>query len=136
MKKRIIIISVALAVEFAIILTICGVNGVLTTSMPAKDVTRFLCDGFFVSGAIGLGVGGLMWTTKMGAFDGFGYTLSRWKESLFKNRRDWHAQEKYSEYKEKQAEKRKKIRISEMLIIGGASVVVAAILLIVYNFAF
>ena len=136
MKKIAITISVALAVELAIILLICGLNGVLTTSVGEQEVARYLCDGFFVSGVLFLGVGGLMWTSKLGTFDGIGYTVSRWKDSLFNNRRDWHEKEKYAEYKKRVAEKKKNKDVDIIIIIGGVALVVASMLLLVYNFAY
>ena len=136
MKEKIIKISILLAVELAIILLICGLNGVLTTDLPPKEVTRFVCDGFFSAGLLFICFGGFVWTKKQGAYDGFGYTVNLWKDQIFNNKRDWHAKEKYADYKERVAEKNKKKSFSEFLLVGGVSTVIASILLIVYNFAF
>ena len=136
MKKRLITISILLAIELALILLICGTNGALTSDMAPRQVTRHVCDGFFVAGLILVCIGGLVWTSKQGAYDGIGYTVSQWKDSLTNNRRDWHSKEKYSDYKKRVAEKNKKKSISEYLIVGGASIVMASILLLVYQFAF
>ena len=135
-KEKIIIWVVTLVMELGLILMVCGLNGVFTTSISPQDTVKYVCDGFFASGILLLCFGGLMWTSKMGTFDGLGYTVQHWKESLFRNKRDWHPSEDYYDYAAKQKEKKKKKTFNEMLIIGGASVVIAIILFIVYKCAF
>jgi hypothetical protein len=135
-KKKIITISIMIVVELAVLLMICGLNGVFTENLGAKDVVRFLCDGFFAPGLLYICLGGLVWVSKLGTFDGLGFTVSHWKQSLFNNRRDWHKEEDYYNYKKRQAEKKKNRTFNEFLIVGGASVTIASVLLIVYNCAF
>ena len=136
MRKKIIKISIILAIELAIILLTCGLNGVFTENLSAQDTAQYVCDGFFVSGILWLCFAGLSWSSKMGTFDGVGYTFTRWKESILNNKRDWHQKENFGEYKERQAKNKKNKEFSELLIIGGVSLIVASILLLVYNFAF
>ena len=136
MKKKLLTLTILILVHIGIILTVCGIDGVLTESMPQQEVVRFVCDGFYVAGILYLCIGGLIWASKEGAFDGLGYTISNWKHSIFHNTRDWKKKESFQEYKERVAEKKKDRKVSEAIIIGGISVVVASVLLIVYNCAF
>lgn len=136
MKKKIITLSIIILVFIGIILTVCGINGLFTKAIAPKETVRFVCDAFFVAGVLYACIGGLIWASGEGAFDGIGYAMATWKHSIFHNTRDWKKKESYQEYKERRAEKKKEKRVNEVVIIGGSSIVIAAILLLVYNFAF
>ena len=136
MKKTIITYLLSIVVAIGIILTVCGVKGVLTTDMSQQEVVRYVCDGFFVSAILTLGIGGLSWASRQGAFDGLGYSFSLWKQRYTTHKRDWMNKESFSEYKERMTEKKKKKEINHFFIIGGIFAVVAALLYIVYSFAF
>ena len=82
MKKKIIKLIIMLVIEAGLILTVCGVNGVLTEpNMDPQMVVRYVCDGFCVAGGVYLCLAGLFWATNEGVFDGFGYHASMWFNS-------------------------------------------------------
>ena len=67
-------------------------------------VLRALCDGFFVAGALVMGMSGLMFAGNEGVFDIFGFGIShvfttRWPG--LSTMPDEHRKEKYVEYKER-----------------------------------
>lgn len=134
MKKNIITYVVSIILATGIILTVCGVSGVLTTEMEEKEIVRYTCDGFFVSAALMLCFGVLVWASKLGAFDGFGYSFVMLKHKLTNTKRDFKT-ETYTEYKERVAEKRKVNEVNHFMIIGGVLILVATILFLVYSFA-
>ncbi|MBO7326892.1 MAG: DUF3899 domain-containing protein [Clostridia bacterium] len=136
MKKKLLTLTILILVHIGIILTVCGIDGVFTESMAQQEVVRFVCDGFYVAGILYLCIGGLIWASKEGAFDGLGYTVSNWKHSIFHNTRDWKKKETFQEYKERVSEKKKGRRVNEAIIIGGVSILIASVLLIVYHCAF
>ncbi len=133
--KPYIILSV---VVIGVILTVCGINGLFTEELPPKQVVRYVCDAFFVAGALVLAIAGLTWCGKQGAFDGIGYSFS----FLFDLRKPsnkrltWKKKESFEEYVERKRAKDSKKTIKHFLIIGGILILVSAILLIVYNTAF
>ena len=136
MKKKIVGLIVALIIEISMVLSICGLSGLFTEQLEPQDIVRYVCDGFFAAGMLNVCIGGLLWVSKQGTFDGLGYTVSRWKDSIMKNRRDWHKEQDYYDYQQKQAEKKKQKSVNEMFVVGGASLVIAIVLFIVYKFAF
>ena len=136
MKKKFITLTILILVHIGIILTVCGVDGVFTKTMAPQEVVRYVCDGFFVAGVVYICIGGLIWASAKGAFDGIGYHISYTMHSIFHNKRDWKKKETFQEYQERREEKNKGLKVNDAIIIGGISIVVASILLIVYNFAF
>lgn len=136
MKKKILTLSISILAHIGIILAVCGMDGVFTKSLSQQDIVRFVCDGFYVAGVFYICIVGLIWASGQGAFDGIGYSISTWTHSVFHNRRDWKKKESYQEYKERRAQKKKEMYIEENIIIGGISVLIASILLLVYNFAY
>lgn len=137
MNKRLIIsYVVAVVVAVGLILVVCGSNGVLTKSTSQQETVKYVCDGFFASAVVLLGLGGLTWASGQGTFDGLGYTFSLWKERFINHKRDWHKKEDFQEYKERKAEKKKNRQLNHYLVMGGVLMIVAAILMVVYNFAY
>ena len=136
MKKNIISYVVAVVVSVGLILLVCGTKGVLTSHLTQQEIIKYVCDGFFVAAVVLLGMGGLTWASGQGTFDGLGYTFSLWKEKFTNHKKDWHKREDFQEYKERKAEKKKNRKINHFLVMGGVLMIVAAILMIVYNFAF
>lgn len=136
MKKNIISYVVAVVVSVGLILLVCGTKGVLTSHLTQQETIKYVCDGFFVAAVVLLGMGGLTWASGQGTFDGLGYTFSLWKEKFTNHKKDWHKREDFQEYKERKAEKKKNRKINHFLVMGGVLMIVAAILMIVYNFAF
>ncbi len=125
-------------ISLAVILLVCGLNGLFTEDLPQKDVVKFVCNAFFVAGVLVLGIAGLSFSSKHGAFDGFGYAISSlWDvHKPSKRRLTWTKKETYQEYIERKHSKDKNKQIKHLLIIGGILLMVAIILLVVYNYAF
>ncbi len=125
-------------IALAVILLVCGLNGLFTTEMPQQDVVKYVCNAFFVAGVLVLGIAGLTFSSKHGAFDGFGYAISSlWDvHKPSKRRLTWTKKETYQEYVERKHSKDKNKQILHLLIIGGILLIVAIILLVVYNCAF
>ena len=90
---------------------------------------RAFCDGYFLSAAVFLAWGGLVFTYNGGALDGLGYAAKIGIDRLKRN----YEEEKISflEYREKRENKAKPPR--ETLLAGLVLAVIAAILLAVYN---
>ena len=135
MKTTLIKIAVQIVIALAIILTICGVNGLLTEQCEQSKVLKVLCDAFFVPGVVLLCVSGLSWASDKGAFDAIGYGLSTFFNTHMPAGKglDWHKKETYQEYIErKHSPEKKKKKLNVALIFGGVLIVVAVALLIAY----
>lgn len=121
-KKLLIILAAATAIAIGIAFA----RGI--AQAEGKDVLRCLSDAFFVSGALVLLSGGLVWCADNGVADGLTYGASR----LFR-RRGVHYEEHretYSEYRERKHTK--KLRIAEFLIGGGIYLLLSVLILIPY----
>lgn len=133
---RLYIFTVVISV--AVILLVCGLNGLLTEEKTDKETIKILCDAFFVTGVLVMGMGALSWASTKGAFDGLGYSIS----SLInvhrpsKKRMTWSKAETYEEYVERKHEKDGKKRYMHLLFVGLAMIIVAVIFLIVYYAGF
>lgn len=135
MKTTLIKVAVLFLIVLAAVLTICGVNGLLTEQCDQSKVLRVLCDAFFVPGVVLLCISGLSWASDKGAFDALGYSIS----TLFNTHMpagkglNWRKKETYQEYIERKhpAEKKKK-KLNVALIFGGVLLVVSVALLIAY----
>ena len=134
MKKQIKTYAITLAVAVAIMIGVSALRGAFTTAFSPKEAIRCACDAFFVTGILYLCVGGIIWASKMGTFDGFGYSFSLWKQRYTNNKRDWRNEESFYDYKERKAEKKKGRQVNHVLIVGAVFVMIAAILLLVFHF--
>lgn len=127
-----------IVVSLAVVLLVCGLNGLLTEKKDAQETVRILCDAFFVAGVLIMGMGALSWSSTKGAFDGLGYSIS----SLInlhrpsKKRMSWSKSETYEEYVERKHERDGKKQFRHLLFVGLAMIIVAVILLIVYHAGF
>ena len=136
MKKTILTYTISIIVAIGLVLMVCGINGVLTTQMEQKEVVRYVCDGFFVSAILFICIGTLSWTSRDGVFDGIGYAFYMFKQRYLNVKKDGKFGETYSEYKERVREKKSKGSFVHFFIVGGAFVIVASVLFLVYSFAF
>lgn len=90
---------------------------------------RAFCDGYFLSAAIFLAWGGLVFTYNGGALDGLGYAA---KIGIGRLKRDYEEKKvSFLEYREKREEKAKSPR--ETLLAGLVLAAIAAILLAFYD---
>ena len=115
-------------IGFAIFLVVLIME--LTREIP---VLRALCDGFFVAGALVMGMSGLMFAGNEGVFDIFGFGIShvfttRWPG--LSTMPDEHRKEKYVEYKERK--RKNPSKPLPILLAGSIYMVLALITLAIY----
>lgn len=116
------------AVEAALIVGVLFIRGIADAAENAV-ILQICCDAFFVVGALFIGFGLLVWMANDGAFNSIGFvskTLLSLKWSTFGN-----FKEEYLEYCERK--NKAKSSFIELIILGAAAVVIAGILLAVYN---
>lgn len=126
MKRRSILI--AAAVGAAIVALVCFV-----ANSGTQTVLGRLCDGCFVAGVLLAGCGGLGFAGKCGMFDIFAFGIRavlhiRWPWTA--PRKEDAEKETYADYKLRMAEKRK--TPVALLVVGGAYLLLAGLLLILY----
>ena len=115
-------------IGLVIALLVCWIEG-LFSAEAAGDVLRILSDGFFVAGALFLGMGGLTWTRNGGVMDGLGFTF---KTAIGRLRADYEASHMtFAEYREE----REKKATSPMpsLLSGLTHCAVAIVFFLVYQ---
>ena len=121
-RKMLIILAIACAIAIGTAFS----RGIVHAE--GKDVLRCLSDAFFVSGALILFSGIIVWCADNGVADGLTYGASR----IFK-RRGVHYEEKresYSEYKERKHAK--KLKVAEFILAGGIFILLSILTLIPY----
>lgn len=135
MKKSIIKIVILLIIALAIILTICGVNGLLTEKIETIQVVRVLCDAFFAAGIVFLGISGLVWAAEKGAFDGLGYSVSTMINTHMPTSKslNWRKKETYEEYIARKHAPEKKKKLKASFIMGAIMLVVAIVFFVIYT---
>lgn len=102
----------------------------LTWPQAAPLMCRYLSDGFFVSGLLITGLGGLVWVSTTGFFDIFSYGFKSLLV-LFSPLRKPHEHEKFYEYKLAKDAKRGK-PLYFLLIVGLACLAISVLCLILY----
>lgn len=134
MKTKLIKIGILLLIALAIVLTICGINGMLTEKLEPREEIKVLCDAFFVPGVVFIGISGLAWASDMGAFDGLGYSVSTMINTHMPAGKglNWHKKETYEEYKERKHAPEKKKKLKASFVMGVAMLALAIIFFIVY----
>lgn len=95
----------------------------------AADVLRILSDAFFVSAAAFLVTGGITFTVNGGVMDGLGFAT---KTGIARIKRDFEtSKQSFTQYREERESKAKSPAAS--LLAGAVLLVIALILLMVYN---
>ena len=95
----------------------------------ATDTLRILSDAFFVAAAIYLVTGGLTFTVNGGVMDGLGFAA---KTGIARIKRDFEtSKQSFAEYREERERKAKSPAAS--LLAGAVLLVIAIVLLKVYN---
>ena len=93
------------------------------------DVLRILSDAFFVSAAAFLVTGGITFTVNGGVMDGLGFAT---KTGIARIKRDFEtSKQSFAQYREERESKAKSPAAS--LLAGAVLLVIALILLMVYN---
>ncbi|MDD7121699.1 MAG: DUF3899 domain-containing protein [Clostridiales bacterium] len=101
-------------------------------SQPLAANLAALCDGFFVSGMLVVGLGAMIWVSTTGFFDILSYGFKNLSVLVpFHHRRKY---KHFYEYKAEQAAKRSKPQFF-LLVIGLIMVLIAAIFLYFYTAA-
>lgn len=128
--------AIILIIALALVLVICGVNGLLTENKSPMETAKICCDAFFVAGAVILGLGALSWCKTKGAFDGIGFAVSSYLDLHrvnVKQRMTWQKKESFEEYVKRKHKKDGFKQYLPMLIVGALLIVVAVICLVVYH---
>ena len=124
-KPYAVVAAIALAITAAV-----AVYQGLAPGLGAALTCRFLSDGFFVSGLLLTGFGGLVWVSTTGFFDIFSYGFKSLLV-LFSPMKKPHEHEKFYEYKLAKDAKRGKPQYS-LLVVGLACVALSLICLMLY----
>lgn len=99
------------------------------------SISQLLCDGFFVTGVLLLGFGGLKFVRNQGFFDMLTYSVSTTFQLHFPSSKMnsplEERNEDFVDYKERKREKRK--TAAELLWAGLIYLVLAVIMLVVYS---
>ena len=124
LKKFLIDLGIGLAVA-AVISFLMGVS----SGEETADILRILSDAFFVAAAIYLVTGGLTFTVNGGVMDGLGFAT---KTGIARIKRDFEtSKQSFAEYREERERKVKSPAAS--LLAGAVLLVIAIVLLKVYN---
>ena len=98
----------------------------------AKEIVEALCNAFTVPGIIFVGWAGLTYVAYRGGYDGISYAFSNFGlHNIFTQRQPKQYKDFY-EYKQMK-DKRGRKWMPQYLLIGGISLAVAVILLVVYS---
>ena len=89
---------------------------------------RMLADAFFASGVLVFGIGGLVFASQEGVFDGLNYSIRQlWWFFQVRNRGDKH--ETFRDFKKRLSEK-PKARFGHLMIAGLVMLLIAVVLII------
>lgn len=102
----------------------------LSLALPPVLICRCLSDGFFVSGLLLAGFGGLVWVSTTGFFDIFSYGFKSLLV-LFSPLKKPSDLEKFYEYKLAKDAKRGKPQYS-LLVVGAICIALSVLFLILY----
>ena len=128
MKKNILRYSIASAVGLALAFVILCFKNIFSQTDAVK-VFQILCDAFFVTGICFACIGVIMLAGNGGAFDMLGYAFVMLFDALRKD----ISKRKYKDFYEyRQAKKEKKRNVLYMFVVGGASIAISVIFLILY----
>lgn len=131
-KKTLISISIQLAVAVAIALFVAVSEGMSLSAEPYL-IFHHLCDGFFISAVLFVGVGGLLWISATGFFDIFGYAFKSIAHLLTPSKYDEQFP-RYYDYKCEQNDKRSGRPLTHTVIVVGLIVLALSFLcLALYN---
>ena len=125
-KKTLISISVQLVIAVVIALLVAASEG-LAPSAEAYVNYHHLCDGFFVSAVIFVGLGGLLWISATGFFDIFGYAFKSIVHLLTPSKHDEQFP-RYYDYKCEQNDKREGKPLTHTVIVVGLIVLALSFL--------
>lgn len=128
-KKNLIPYAAAAVIALLITAAVALHQGFAFGQSPVL-MCRFLSDGFFVSGLLLTGFGGLVWVSTTGFFDIFSYGFKSLLV-LFSPLKKPHEHEKFYEYKVAKDAKRGKAK-PFLLVVGLACIALSLICLMLY----
>ena len=131
----IIACTVTALFALAIILVWEGTHKLLTEQVDITTTLKELCNAFTISGALVLSLGGLLWVSDRGAFDGFAFSMKTFFSVHFFmfNRHPEHEGETYADYvQRKHKQSKRKVNYTFQIFLGALLLIVGIIILIVY----
>ncbi len=131
----IIVCTVTALFALAIILVWEGTHKLLTEQVDITTTLKELCNAFTISGALVLSLGGLLWVSDRGAFDGFAFSMKTFFSVHFFmfNRHPEHEGETYADYvQRKHKQSKRKVTYTFQILLGVLLLIVGIIILIVY----
>ena len=136
-SKLVTAIVYAITILFALgmVLLWCGTHKLLTEKLNLETTLKELCNAFTISGALVLCLGGLMWISDKGAFDGFAFSMTTFFSVHFFmfNKHPEREHETYADYvQRKHKDSKRKTAYVFQVILGASLLIVGLILLIVY----
>lgn len=102
-------------------LAVMAYRGLFGGDLTTGETMMILSDGFFVTGALFLGLGLLMWVGGEGMFDMLGFGVKLVFDVAFK-----HEWENYRDYKARKAEK-EKVPVGYLTWVGLGGILLAAV---------
>lgn len=129
------LIRYAIAIGIAVVITVVvlAVREVFSSEMTKAELLLNFTDAFFIAGVVVLCSGALAWSGRQGTFDGIGYWGSQFIQRWTNNRKDWHSNESFSEYKDRKHNPDKQRSIAYLGIVGGVFLVVSIALFIAWS---
>ena len=127
--KYLISILVGLAIAF----TMMGIWGVFSNKLDTTETMKKVCDAFFMSSALLMGLGALLWVSKEGVFNGLSYSVKNLLHIHKISSKEWQRNETFAEYKERISEKVKKRELLFLVIVGSGYLLLAILFLILYH---
>lgn len=95
-QKRKLLICLGSGLLAALLLAV--LRGLFRADSPVSALL-LLCDGFFVAGAVLLGIGGLVWTHAGGVTDGLGFSMKTFWSLKWRAAGDYR--ESFEEYRKR-----------------------------------
>lgn len=122
---------ILIAIEGLISLLLMNSGDVFSGELSSLDLSKALCDAFFVPGILVISVAALMFVSGEGALDGLKWGLSNVVKALIPGGR-FGTPEKYGDYVMRKRGERKKGNLGAMFLAGGVFVLASVICLMVY----
>lgn len=124
LKKYLITFGVGLLAAFAI-----AYGRDIFSQTQAHIIFAILADSFVVPGVILAGIGGLMFVSNEGMFDGFAYGITSFLDLFRKEKKNKY----HTFYEYKESKKDRDITFGFLLICGLALIAVSAVMLLLYH---
>ena len=131
--KTVLKYGITILIGALMVIGVCDLQNLFAVLEPVR-ICKILCNAFFISGILLLGVGILVFISKEGMFDGMSYYAGRFM-MLFSRNYDEKRKTALSYYEYKQA-KNREAGGGFILITGLGFSVVAVVFLVLFYFYF